>query len=289
MQEMTVPPAPSGVSECVFQGRGLEIDVVGSTRAAVAASRSEGLLPMAAAQGSTLLTTGFAAKGFAVYHSACRSNPAATSSLQFLFDSSGSRAWQVSISADCDLNPSQTTLSNVMDRLLAVPTLTPVMSTTPLKTRSTAFTCPLSASQITSAAGRPMARMTGLSDLSGCTFVDVEPGVSDSGTTAQNKHRFQILVVASTSALVAYEHQSLKPLNPRMKVFRTGFAAGGAAVYTTNTNLSGTHQLVSVMSLYFDGTHGSAWQLVVLANVKLKIPEATFSAIMTRLRALPAW
>jgi len=134
-----------------------------------------------------------------------------------------------------------------------------------------------------------MARVTGLPDLTQCTFVDVEPGVSDSGKTAPNKHNFRINIVESTKAFVTFERQSLHALSPRMKVFRSGFAAGGAASYTTNSPLYGTNQLISVINTYFDGTHGAAWQVLVLANVKLKIPESTFIAIMTRLRALPSW
>jgi hypothetical protein len=287
MRDMAITPSPNGVGECAFQGHGLEISVVGSTPAEVAASRSEGLPPIAAAQGIRQLTTGFAGKGFAVYHPGCRSNPAATTSFQFLFDSSGGRAWQISVDAACALKPSEKSVTDIMARLLGIATLRLVAA--PSQAPPRAFKCPVSASQITSAAGRPMVRMTGLPDQRSCTFVNTEPGVSDSGTSALNNHSLRINVGGSTRAVVTYARQSLKPLNPRMKTFRTGFATGGAAIYTNSTSLNGTRQLVSVLIVYFDGTHGAAWQLEMLANVKLKIPQRTFTAIMSRLRALPSW
>lgn len=178
-----------------------------------------------------------------------------------------------------------------MTLLLALAAATALAA--PSQGGSLVFDCPINAAQVTRAADQPMTLLVNGPNRIVCVFLSHQQGLGYSGREALSQHDYRITIGASSTATVAAERRALSTAPSHgLQVFEAGFARHGVAFYSGATHLYSDDPagaLFAVLSLYFDGSHGRAWEISMVVDTKLGLNETRILAVMTRLRNLSIW
>jgi hypothetical protein len=94
---------------------------------------------------------------------------------------------------------------------------------------------------------------------------------------------YQVVFLALTRAEVESAEQ-----HERGDMFRSGFARDGIAVYT-RASIGSPPGDDDALALWFDGSHGRGWEIAIAASPTLRLTQAAFVSVMTRLRDLSGW
>ncbi len=139
---------------------------------------------------------------------------------------------------------------------------------------SFAYRCPVTAGEVTSAAGRSMSPISlpAATSATACSF-------GAKGATVSYRILFRSIPLASVAASEAMSAR----VQSGVHVFRAGFARNGVAEYPVPT--SGGD---SAFALFFDGSRSRAWKVVITVRGS-GVTQASLVATMTALRKLKVW